>query len=92
MFFKNLFKINDQKYMDNLSRASSIGLHMVTGTFVGGIFGYYLDDWLGTRPWLTVALLLVGVVAGFKNVYLDTRRLIRDQEKEDAEKFGPKDR
>lgn len=92
MLFKNWFKINDQRYMDNLSRASAIGLHMVTGTFVGGIFGYYLDDWLGTRPWLTVALLIVGVAAGFKNVYLDTRKLIRDKEREDAEKFGPKDR
>lgn len=91
MLFNNWFKINDKKYMDHLSRASSIGLHMVTGTFVGGIWGYFLDDWLGTRPWLTVIFLLFGIVAGFKNVYLDTRKLIRDQEQEDAKKFGSKD-
>ncbi len=90
MFFKNWFKINDSAYLDNLSRAGSIGLHMVTGTLVGGAFGYYLDDWLGTRPWLTVVLLIIGVGAGFKNVYLDTRILMKAQEREDAKKFGPK--
>ena len=32
--------------------------------FLGGS-GYALDGWLGTKPWCTVAGLMLGVVVGF---------------------------
>lgn len=92
MFFKTWLNINDPKYLDAISNAGSIGLHMVTGTFVGAVFGYFLDEWLGTKPWLTGVFLVLGIIAGFKNVYLDTRKLVRAQDKEDAERYGPKGR
>ncbi|HCG03664.1 MAG TPA: ATP synthase subunit [Desulfovibrio sp.] len=92
MFFNNWFKINDKKYLDAISTAGVIGLHMVSSTVVGLAMGWYLDRWLGTKPWLTGVFLILGIVAGFKNVWLDSRRLLKAQDKEDAEKFGPKDR
>jgi F0F1-type ATP synthase assembly protein I len=44
---------------------------------VGGLMGYYLvDRYLGTYPWGTVVLVLLGVAAGFYEII---QILIRDQ-------------
>ena len=79
--------INTGKYVDLMGTAGTIGLHMVSHTVVGAVMGYYLDDWLGTKPWLFIAFLLLGIVAGFRSVFLDTRKIIKQQEMKDAERF-----
>jgi ATP synthase protein I len=38
---------------------------LVGGAVVGVLGGYLLDGWLGTKPWLLVALSLVGISVGF---------------------------
>lgn len=53
---------------------------MVAATFIGLAMGYYLDKWLGTRPWLTLIFLLVGIVSGFRNIFILTRRELRRQQ------------
>lgn len=53
---------------------SSIGIHLVACTVIGLLMGIYLDRWLETEPWLTIALFLVGVGAGFKNLFTATKR------------------
>ncbi len=55
--------------------AGTIGLHFVSATVVGLFIGYWLDDYLGTKPWFIMIFFLFGVVAGFKMVYEDFRRL-----------------
>ncbi len=45
MFFKNFFT---REVTDLLSNAATIGLHLVSATFVGLAMGYYLDKWLDT--------------------------------------------
>jgi len=77
------FNITDKSYLNALSRASAIGLHMVSGIAVGTLIGYFLDRWLGTFPWLTGIFMFFGIVAGFKNVYVDTKRLVASQKEED---------
>ena len=72
---------------DSLGRASTMGLHLVSGLLVGGLIGYWLDEWLGTGPWLKIVFFLVGVAAGFRNLYLDTKLLMKAQ---DADKDGDK--
>lgn len=59
---------------------------MVAATFIGLAMGYYLDKWLGTDPWLTLAFLLLGIVSGFRNIYiLTTRELRRQQQSEETD-------
>jgi ATP synthase protein I len=70
---------------NGLGRASVIGLHLVSGMIVGGVIGYYLDKWLDTSPWLKLIFFLLGIAAGFRNVYLDTRILLKEQDAADAE-------
>lgn len=68
-----------------ISTASVIGLHMVVAVFIGFGFGFFLDKTFDTGPWLTIIFLLLGVVAGFKNMVASGRRLLVWQEKMDQE-------
>jgi len=63
-----------------LSFLSKVGISMVAATSIGLALGYYLDKWLGTRPWLTPIFLLVGIVSGFRNIFILTRRELRRQQ------------
>lgn len=86
MLLRKIFKVDDKGYANALSQAGTIGMHMVSGIAVGILFGVLLDRWLDTSPWLTGIFLILGIVAGFKNVYDDTKRLVRKQQEEDAAK------
>jgi len=58
---------------------------MVAATFIGLAIGYYLDRWLETSPWLTIAFLILGIVSGFRNIFILTTRELRRQEQADQE-------
>lgn len=68
----------------SLGLLSSVGISMVAATCIGLAIGIYLDKWLGTKPWMTVIWLGIGIAAGFRNIYILTRRALREQD-------GPKD-
>lgn len=55
--------------------ATTIGLHLVCATFIGLGTGWYLDGWLNTKPWLTLLMLVLGVIAGFKNVFEEMKKI-----------------
>lgn len=59
---------------------------MVTATFIGLAAGYYLDQWLETRPWLTLVFLCIGIAAGFRNIYILTSRELRRQQRQEQAK------
>jgi ATP synthase protein I len=63
-----------------LAGAGTMGLHLVSGPAVGFIIGYFLDDWLGTHPWMKAVFFLLGVISGFKLVYEDARKIARETE------------
>lgn len=86
MLLEKIFKIKDKSYLNSLSQAGTIGLHMVSGIAVGVLVGYFLDQWLDTAPWMTGIFMIIGIVAGFKNVYVDTKRLIAKQKEEEKER------
>lgn len=88
MWLLKIFKIADKSYISALSNAGTIGLHLVSGIAVGTVIGYFLDDWLDTSPWLTMLFMVFGIIAGYKNVYVDTKRLLSAQKEEEASKGG----
>ncbi len=69
MFFKKW----DSEYINSLMKASVVGIHLVTATFVGLVIGYFLDKWLGTKPVFTIIFLLFGIAAGYKNMYEEVK-------------------
>jgi ATP synthase protein I len=61
-----------------------MGLSVVVAILLGLGGGLWLDGRLGTRPWLTVAGLVVGVAAGLKNLFVMSARIERAM-KEDSD-------
>ncbi|WP_417518215.1 AtpZ/AtpI family protein [Minwuia sp.] len=63
-----------------------ISAELVAAFMVCGFVGYWLDEWLGTRPWIMVAGLLLGGVVGMRNVYVVANRMSKAaEEKTDDE-------
>ena len=78
-----------RQLMRSLSFLSSIGISMVAASFIGLFIGIYLDKWLDTEPWMTMIWLGFGIAAGFRNIFVLTRRALRDQNQ--GEEQNPKD-
>lgn len=51
-------------------RASAIGMSLVFSIFIGGFIGYLLDEYFGTGYLFKIIGVIVGIIAGFRNVYL----------------------
>ena len=63
-------KEDTKKALKLVGLASTLGLSIVIATFIGLALGIWLDRVFDTSPWLTVILLIVGIIAGFRNFYL----------------------
>jgi ATP synthase protein I len=50
---------------------------------VGLFFGYILDRWLGTRPWLLLVFTVLGVVSGLLSLFRALKKYDRDQPPEE---------
>ena len=61
-----------------LAELSSVGFAMVLATVIGLIGGYYLDQWLGTKPWLLLLGLGFGIAAGFVIFFRSVKRANRE--------------
>lgn len=59
---------------------STVGLTMVFATVIGLFVGLKLDDWLGTSPWLAGLFLLLGIIAGFRNLFVHVKKSQHDLE------------
>lgn len=42
---------------------------MVAGVLVGTGLGFLLDRFFGTKPWLLIIFMMLGMAAGFRNIY-----------------------
>jgi ATP synthase protein I len=64
----------EKPLLKQLLDASTVGIQLVLSTFVGFGMGYFLDRFLGTSPWLTAIFLILGIVAGFRELLRVARR------------------
>jgi ATP synthase protein I len=46
-----------------------VGIQLVVATFLGFFIGHFLDKFLGTKPWLTIIFLILGIAAGFRDLF-----------------------
>lgn len=83
MSFREILQ-QQQRGLEFMGSVGVIGLHMVSGPLVGFGIGYGLDYWLGCGPWGKLVFLIIGVGAGFLNVYRDSRRLLARMARDDA--------
>lgn len=75
----------DMQHEGMRSAASNgiMGLHLVSGPIVGFAIGYWLDILFGCGPWLKVIFFIIGILAGFLNIWRDTKVLLNKIENED---------
>ncbi len=57
------------------SKYAAVGLEFPSTVLGGLILGYFLDRYLGTSPWFTVALTLLALVGSFVRLVQMLRRL-----------------
>ena len=58
-----------------LGKISIIGIEMVVSTFVGLAIGVFLDRKFETAPVFTIVFLIVGIIAGYRNVFREIKKL-----------------
>jgi ATP synthase protein I len=66
--------MDDKRAWFKAARLSGVGIGLVASTFLGLFLGIFLDGKLGTRPLFTIMLLLLGITAGFINIFKEVRR------------------
>ena len=52
-----------------IGQLSTLGLSFVVAIVLGFGGGYFLDGWLGTKPWFMFLGFFAGLAAGIVNVY-----------------------
>ncbi len=68
-------KRENLKYLRELAYFASIGLSVSLSIFIGLAIGVYLDRMVfGTTPWLTLIFLVMGIIAGYRNIGLAIRK------------------
>ena len=58
-----------RRWIRQVGVLSGVGLTLVISTVLGPYWGLALDRWLGTSPWLMLVGLLLGIAAGFLNLF-----------------------
>lgn len=64
-------------------QAWTVGLNLVLSTFIGLAIGYGLDSLFHTAPWLTIIFLLLGIIAGFRELWRLARKEDNGSDKKD---------
>jgi ATP synthase protein I len=68
-------KNETKKLFRDLWYFSSLGFSIALSIVIGLGIGYWLDHYvLDTAPWLTLVFLGLGVLAGFRNIYLAMKK------------------
>ncbi len=61
-----------------MASVSSVGIAMVLAVVGCFFLGNWLDQKLGTEPYLAFLFLLIGIAAGFRNMYVLIKRYIKN--------------
>jgi ATP synthase protein I len=67
-------KKETKRSLRELAYYSSLGLSVSLSIFIGLAVGIYLDRRFETSPWCTLIFLVIGIIAGFRNIAMVIRR------------------
>jgi ATP synthase protein I len=68
-------KKETRRYIRELAYFSTIGLSVALSIFIGLAIGLYLDGRWGTAPWMTLSFIVLGILAGFRNIGLAIKKI-----------------
>ena len=61
-------------------RYSALGLEMGISAAIGYGAGWWLDKKFGTKPYLTLVMILLGIAAGFLSLYRTVKAINLDND------------
>jgi ATP synthase protein I len=67
-------------FRQGMQVAFRLGTELTVATIIGGLLGYALDNFFGTKPWWLVVGVVLGVAAGCLAVYRVAMTLIIEEE------------
>ena len=67
-------KKETKRSLRELAYYSSLGLSVSLSIFIGLAVGIYLDRRFETSPWFTLIFLVIGIIAGFRNIAMVIRK------------------
>jgi ATP synthase protein I len=70
---------DSKKTVIQMAYASSVGIAMVLLIFGGLWLGVKLDEKFGTGYTFTIILVLFGIIAGFRNLYVLVKKISRNE-------------
>ncbi len=75
----------------SFGRALHLAIEMAASLAVGVGLGWFLDHWLGTKPWLLIVFVFLGVGAAVRNAFRLAKQYEAEVErkKEDGGTDGP---
>ena len=65
-----------KEMMKAVSMLSQVGITILVCIGLGVFVGIALDRWLGTDPWMLLLFIFLGIVAAFKSLYEQFKRLL----------------
>lgn len=78
--------MKEKKVLRSFVMISQIGISMMVPIFLGGMLGYWLKEWFHQEI-VFLLFLLVGVGAGFRNMYVITRSFYAGDMKKEHEEL-----
>jgi ATP synthase protein I len=75
----------------NWLNASIVGIQFPVAMAIGYFWGKWMDSGFGTHPWLTGLFSLLGIIAGFVNLFRITAATAKKEEELAREQDGPDD-
>ena len=76
---KKITPEKDPPAQSNFGQAFNMSTELVSAVLVGTIFGFFLDTWFDTKPWLIIFFFFLGAVAGMLNVIRAANRMQKEQ-------------
>jgi ATP synthase protein I len=77
----------EKSVLRQVFEASTVGIYLVASMFVGLAIGYGLDKLLNTFPYLSIIFFILGIIAGFREVFRVAKKAERiidgDNDKKD---------
>ena len=63
----------------SFGKALKISTELVAAVVVGSLFGFILDSWFDTKPWLILIFFFLGAAAGMLNVIRAANKMQREE-------------
>ena len=85
-----VFQNRNKGTWDGIEKAAMMGTNFVAHILVGLAVGYFFDfKWFPSlKPWGLFFWLIMGIVAGFRSMYLDAMKIGKSQEMDAAKQTG----